>query len=81
MYCNTLVCIVEKRSCIAGLYCKRLAGENLYRNTIDCIVLRQGRGCIAIQSLGHDTVLGRGAGRAGHSAGACGGQGPRDRAR
>ena len=47
-----------------GLYCREegsivlqdciergLAGENLYRNTMDCIVTETGQCCIAIQSL------------------------------
>ena len=47
-----------------GLYCREegsivlqdcigrgLAGDNLYRNTMDCIVTETGQCCIAIQSL------------------------------
>ena len=57
------------------LYCKMrwLARRKLYCNigwleaglchdTVHCIVIEIGLDCIAIQSLGHDTALGRGAG-------------------
>ena len=47
-------------------------GAGLCRNTVHCIVTEAGLDCIAIQSLGHDTALGRGAGRAAGRAGRVG---------
>ena len=46
LYCREEGSIVLQ-DCIA----RGLAGENLYHNTMDCIVTETGQCCIAIQSL------------------------------
>ena len=57
LYCNTIV----TEACLEGKIVLQywLAGGWIVSQYKNCIVIEAGQCCIAIQSLGHDTALGR----------------------